>query len=267
MTQFEEVAQANRLLECVTRAQALYFRDADPSELFNGLLVDLLDLTASDYGYIAEVLYDDEGAPYLKTWAITNIAWNDATRELYEQHVAAGEGLEFRNLDTLFGWGLRDGGRVVIANDPASDPHSSGRPDGHPPLDSYLAGPIFRGSTLVGQFGVANRAGGFDEGIVESLRPFTVAVGNLIDAYRADKERREAERERTNSEQRLAAIVEHLSDVVTVLDADGSWVSSSPAGSRLLGYDRGVDPPGGIFALLHPDDVDLARQALAEVMA
>lgn len=267
MAQFDEVAQANRLLECVTRAQSQYFRGADPSELFNGLLVDLLDLTASAYGYIAEVLYDDEGAPYLKTWAITNIAWNDATREMYEQHVVSGEGLEFRNLDTLFGWGLRDGGRVVIANDPAGDPHSSGRPDGHPPLDSYLAVPIFRGATLVGQFGVANRAGGFHEGIVESLRPFTAAAGNLIDALRADNERREAEQERMASEQRLTAVVAHLSEVVTVLGDDGSWVSSSPAGSRLLGYGRGASWTGGIFALLHPDDVGLAREALDEVMA
>lgn len=256
-----------QLLSSVTKALGLYVRSADPTELFAGLLGDLLALTGSDYGYIAEVLYDEAGDPFLRTWAITNIAWNDETREMYEQFAVLGGGLEFRNLDTIFGWGLREGGRLVVANEPATDPRSSGRPDGHPPLETYLGVPIFHGPELVGQFGVANRRGGYDLQLVHDLAPFTAAVGNLINAYRSDRERAEAQQALADSERRLATLFAHLSDIVTILGEDGTWRSSSPAGTRLLGYPLGHDPEGGVFSLLHPDDVELANTALSEVLS
>ncbi len=265
-----EGANSDRLqqvLASVTKALDLYVREVEPGALFTELLGDLLSLADSDYGYIGEVLYDEQGSPYLKTWAITNIAWNEETRALYEEHVVRGGGLEFRNLDTIFGWGLREGGRLVIANETATDPRSSGRPGGHPPLDSYLGVPIFHGPELVGQFGVSNRPGGYHDDLVHDLEPFTAALGNLINGYRAERERSQAQEALAQSERWLATLFNHLSDVVTVLDADGAWISSSPAGSRLLDYPRGFDIPGGVFSLLHPDDYVLAADAFAAVLA
>jgi diguanylate cyclase (GGDEF)-like protein/PAS domain S-box-containing protein len=62
------------------------------------------------------------------------------------------------------------------------------------------------------------------------------------------------------------ALIEQSSDIVTILDADGTWRSSSPAGTRLLGWPSGYDPgPLGIFAILHPDDFPAAEAALQEV--
>lgn len=255
------------LLASVTNALDAYVRDAHPKELFGGLLDDLLRLTGSGYGYIAEVVHEPDGVPFLRTWAITNIAWDDETRALYDEHVTHGGGLEFRNLETLFGWGLLEGGRVVISSDPASDPRASGRPGGHPPLDSFLGMPVFRGGVLIGQLGVANRPGGYDDALVEFLRPFASAVGNLIDAYRADAERRDALAALERSEQWYAAVLANLSDIVTVFDEDLAWVYSSAAGERVLGYPRGYDPAGGIYDLLHPADVPVASAALAEVLA
>ena len=67
-------------------------------------------------------------------------------------------------------------------------------------------------------------------------------------------------------EDRFRALVTHSSDIITVLEADGTWRSSSAAGSRLLGYEEGFDPEGGIFGLLHPDDVESALQAFQQVL-
>ncbi|MEX2256615.1 MAG: diguanylate cyclase [Acidimicrobiia bacterium] len=66
--------------------------------------------------------------------------------------------------------------------------------------------------------------------------------------------------------QRFRALVAHSSDIITVLEPDGSWRSSSAAGTRLLGYEEGYDPDGGILSLLHPDDVEAATQAFQEVI-
>ena len=77
-------------------------------------------------------------------------------------------------------------------------------------------------------------------------------------------EQRRLHVELSESEARFRALVEHSSDIITVLDPDLAWRSSSPAGARLLGYSLGYDPPGGILSLVHPDDVELAATTLQE---
>jgi diguanylate cyclase (GGDEF)-like protein/PAS domain S-box-containing protein len=67
-------------------------------------------------------------------------------------------------------------------------------------------------------------------------------------------------------EDRFRALVAHSSDIITVLEPDGTWRSSSAAGSRLLGYEEGFDPEGGIFSLLHPDDVEPALRTFQQVL-
>lgn len=255
------LARSHELLSSVTRAHSLYFRDVEPTELFRRLLGDLLHLTGSEAGYIAEVLVDGAG-DYLQTWAITDLSWDEASRELYRRHAEGGEPLQFRNLETLFGYGVRHRS-VVIANDPADDPRAGSRPGGHPELASFCAIPIVRGDALVGQLAVAGRAGGYDEALVDYLAPFTSAVGNLIDAYRTDRERREAVAELARSKQWYEALVANLSDLVSVHDASGSVRFASPAAAKLLGR---RPRPGTHFALhVHPDDVAATEAAFASV--
>jgi len=67
------------------------------------------------------------------------------------------------------------------------------------------------------------------------------------------------------SERRYELLFEHSTDVITVMGADHSWKYSSPAGTRLLGYEPDNRPEGGIFSLVHPDDVDVAVRSLEEV--
>ncbi len=88
------------------------------------------------------------------------------------------------------------------------------------------------------------------------------------DLYATDlTELRAAEAEIRRTEQEFRALIENSSDIITVLEADGTWRSSSAAGTRLLGWPTGYDPPGGIFSVLHPDDIEAAQQAFAEVLA
>ena len=101
-------------------------------EIFDSLLEKLLDITDSEYGFIGEIRQGEDHTPYLKTFAITNIAWNHETRKFYKENVR--NGLEFYNLDTLFGITIRTG-EVVISNNPAEDPRSGGLPRGHPPRE------------------------------------------------------------------------------------------------------------------------------------
>jgi len=91
------LSRQHELLEAIRLAQSRFIRDVDAKALFDQLLSDILRLTESEYGFIGEVLYRD-GKPYLRTFAISNIAWNDETQRFYEEN--APKGMEVTNLNT-----------------------------------------------------------------------------------------------------------------------------------------------------------------------
>jgi len=62
-------------------------------------------------------------------------------------------------------------------------------------------------------------------------------------------------------------LLEYSLDILTVLEVDGTWRYSSPAGTELLGHQPGYDPEGGIFSLLHPDDLGAAVNAFGQLVA
>lgn len=189
--------QHRSLHDAIARAQSSFIREADYHAAFDGLLVDLLRLTDSGYGFIGEILYDQQGSPYLKTWALSNIAWDEATRAFYDKH--APQGLEFHQLDNLFGHVIRTG-ELLISNDPVNDARRGGLPHGHPPLDSFLGVPVRHGNDLVAMVGMANRARGYDQKLVEFLQPLLSTIAQLVAAERV-------KRARNDSERRLADII------------------------------------------------------------
>ncbi|MEW5892481.1 MAG: response regulator [Pseudomonadota bacterium] len=181
-TEITEAKQQASLLSLLRDGMGGYVATRDLAASADFLLQGLLDLTGSAYGFIGEVCHDEAGQPYLKTHAITNIAWNEETRRFYEAHAA--QGLEFRNLNNLFG-AVITGGEPVISNDPAHDPRSGGLPEGHPALNAFMGVPIYYGDALVGMYGVANRAAGYDESLLRFLAPFNASYAAVIEAHRA----------------------------------------------------------------------------------
>ncbi len=68
------------------------------------------------------------------------------------------------------------------------------------------------------------------------------------------------------SEARARALIDNSPDIIAVLYPDGEW-EASDQGTRLLGYPKGFDPPGGVLSLVHPDDVPAAAAALTDILA
>jgi PAS domain S-box-containing protein len=229
-----ELSWNNRQIDLINRAQTAFIANTDHREAFELLLAGVLDLADSAYGFIGEVLYrGDDGAPYLRTHAITNIAWDEATRAFFEEN--APRRLEFYNLDTLFGAAVRTG-RPVIANDPANDERRGGLPPGHPSLDSFLGLPLFAGDRLVGMAGIANRLDGYDQALVESLAPYMNTCATLIEEYRSRQLRQHAEEQVKQSEERLRAVVSNVLESIITIDTSGIVESVNPATEKIFGY-------------------------------
>jgi PAS domain S-box-containing protein len=192
-----------------------YLNNADYFAFFNSVLKDLLDVTESEYGFIGEVFTEND-APYLKTYAITNIAWDESTRAFYEKYAPAG--MEFKNLNTLFGYALKHG-EVVISNDPSNDARRGGLPPGHLAMNAFLGIPVMhQNKEIVGMIGVANKKGGYSERDVQQLQDFLEIFSAIIVNTKSERSRKEAEKAQREANLRLQTLIENAGDLVFVLD-------------------------------------------------
>lgn len=119
------------MLSALNQSLANYIESKGSTNPFEVMLEYLLCISDSEYGFIGEISYDKEGKPFLQTHALTNIAWDESTKKLYDDNYAAG--FRFTNLGTLFGKVMTTGS-VVIANNAPTDRRGAGVPAGHPPL-------------------------------------------------------------------------------------------------------------------------------------
>lgn len=79
-------------------------------------------------------------------------------------------------------------------------------------------------------------------------------------------ERKRAELALAESEARFRSLIENASDVVTILEADGTIRYESPAVERVLGRHPGEVEGGTIGEHLHPEDVEHIAGKLREAM-
>jgi signal transduction histidine kinase len=181
---------SHRLMHVLTQVHFELVTQGDHRALFARLLTLMLEETRSEYGFIAEILHTPEGQPYLRSFALTNIAWTDELRAFYA--ATAAKGMEFRNPNTLFGE-VMTSGQPLLTNDAPSHPKAGGIPKGHPPLNTFLGVPFRVHGQLVGMVGIANRPGGYAPEHIEFLQPLLTTCGIITYAWRSEAKRREAE--------------------------------------------------------------------------
>jgi PAS domain S-box-containing protein len=231
-----ELIRLNEAIQAINNTQIRFSMDNDIQETFYLLLESLIGFTDSSFGFIGEVLRDEKGMPYLKSNATSNISWNDKVLDYYNENFKVG--MEFRNLDSLFGWVLVNG-TMIISNDVSNDPRRSihGTPAGHPDLKRFLGIPIFKGERFVGMVGLANKEKPYSEEDVNFLKPFLSSYANLIDSLNLNKEKREVEQLKEKSESLYKLLSENIDDIVTLHDLDLKTVYASPSLEKVTGFD------------------------------
>ncbi len=234
----QTIRTQNEMLDTVRLAQTEFI--ANPSERFGNLLDNILKATNSEFGFIDEMAYPEDGQPYLVARAITDISWDEGSRKSY-QKFADERGLEFHNVRGLFGTVVLTG-EPVIANAPGTDPRRSVLPEGHPPLHSFLGLPLHSEGKIIGMIGIANRPGGYDKELVEFVQPLVTTCASLLAAYRSEQRRRETERE---LQQNFAAL-RQAEDLAQLGYFERNWQNGTGYWSdgfyKLLELDPGIVP-------------------------
>ncbi|MBX3668156.1 MAG: CHASE domain-containing protein [Rhodocyclaceae bacterium] len=195
----------------VSRIQDAFIRDYDVVKAFELLLSALMRVSQSPIGFLGEVKFDAKGAPYLKMHGMKNVARSEEARRFFAEN--APPGMEFHNMDTLFGAVVKTG-ELVISNDVAGDKRSGGVPPGHPPLVSFMGVPIKLGGVLIGMVGLANRAGGYVTEHAQELEPLAYTFSQLVIARRNEQARRDADQRRLDAEAELRRHRDRLAEMV-----------------------------------------------------
>ncbi len=165
------------LLSALAQALTVYTTTESVTKAFVHLLPEVLRVSQSPFGFLAEVRYSAPNKPYLYSHAVTDIY--KPGFGLYDIVTD----LQFHNLDTLNG-AIMTGRCPVLTNDPPNDPRSGGLPFGHAGLEAFLGLPFLVDDDLVGATSLGDRPGGYSEREIELLAPLCEIGGLLIATHR-----------------------------------------------------------------------------------
>ena len=226
--------------------QELFIRHGADRAWWDAALRKIIGLTGSAFGFLGRIKHDSDGTPFLHTLAITDIAWNEWSRGLFDDF--ARDGLEFRNLQSLFGVTVATG-EVVVSDAPATDPRRCGLPPGHPPLDAYIGLPLRDGDTAIGMIGLGNAPGGYQASLEDDLGPVLSVVAAMIARDEAEHQAREA--------------FSTARDLEVVADAEGEVLAATSLVDAEVVVLRALASllPGMHGQVLVSDSVDPARLA------
>jgi PAS domain S-box-containing protein len=209
----EEQSAAYRLLDTIRHVQRLFIEDSPGTKLFEELVTQMVASTQSEYGFLAEVI-DPHGRWSPRPLAVAQLAWTDATHQSYSRcPVPDLASLDLRAVCAP----VVTSGRPVVGVRPGVHLATA---DGTQ-IDSFLGMPVYHASEeLVGVVGLANRSGGYNDRVIEYLRPLLATGAAIIKAHRSNVERRQAEvalaasKERIEEEAEIAATLLHVAQML-----------------------------------------------------
>jgi PAS domain S-box-containing protein len=210
-----------------------FITEENSTESFNKMLKVLLEVTGSEYGFVAEVIHDKKKnkESYLKTLSQTDISWNKNTKTYYDGDLE--DDLKFKDLKTLFG-NVLVSGEAIISNSPNAGSIIEGLPNSNKSADSFMGIPIFNHKDFIGMVGMANKSSTYSPKDIEQIKPFLSVCSTLLKGYQ-DAIKKDIAKKRLRE---LADIVSYSSDAIISSNNNGEIVSWNNGAVNLLGYSK-----------------------------
>lgn len=189
-----ELESQMSLLQSIADAQASFISQSDISAAFEKLLNNILALTQSEYGFISEVMYNEDNAPELEAHAISNTPWHQTPTATSDasSHSESIASLAQADLNVLAHTTLITM-EPSILNQSEIDEKMGGQAAVQTAIHAFLGLPILRNNKSIAMVGIANRQGGYNQTIVDWLQPLMSTIGQIVENIRAQRDRNEVE--------------------------------------------------------------------------
>ena len=225
----DEKSRQNHLLEIIRKAQTKYVRHSDPVEAMRELLLELMAYTGSKQAFLSEVCVDNAGEKFLRTF---DYEFNEDSAEGFYSKNDFREVL-ITNQTGVLAKTFLHGERMVI-NDGLRYGQSS-FPPGHPELTSYAGIPLEIEGRTIGMVGIAGRARGYTQDLLQELELVWKAAANLILAYRDLREKEQTRQEVLALHNRNRQLLDSVADGIYGVDAEGVITFINHSAAHMLG--------------------------------
>ena len=177
----------SELLKAINKITSGFIASNDFGKFFELTLDVILSVTESEYGFLSELMYDANQQPFMRAYAISNIAWDQHSLDRYQSFIDDGH-MDFHAMDNLFGSVLLSG-EPLIANTPKHDARSGGFPKGHRNMDAFLGILLIGSGKVLGMVAIANRPGGYHKDMIDWLEPVRSILSSIIISMRNERHR------------------------------------------------------------------------------
>ncbi len=156
-----------------------------------------------------------------------HILFPTLTREIWDTCQVEDKTFVFKTFYGLWGWALNER-KPLLCNAPAEDPRYVGTPPGHISIDRFLSAPAMAGEKLVGQVALANSSRDYTGNDLET-------VERLSSLYAIAVQRKWAEENRRQSEEKYRDLFETMAQGVIYRNSAGEITCVNPSAERILG--------------------------------
>ena len=210
------LAGSEKTLQCLRNIHSLMASNKSSGALYDALLVEILRLSDSEYGFIAEFKPEEASVSFLRARLLEN-----------DKHPSS---LTPDSLPQSRPYGLDDlRAGPVIKNDLEDEHDVAGFPDDHPGFYNYLSIPLRFDGRTVGVIGLANRPDGYEAGMLEQFDLVLSACSELL-GFRENRKEDLLNRERlSGSEELKTGLLKAMSNNVISFDDNGIVTAINPA--------------------------------------
>lgn len=228
-----EIYEQQVLEKIITTAQSIYINNSDIQAALDHILRETIKLCHSEIGFIGRIEKDSENNTFLKALLFANLKTNKDFSQFLKHYMP--ENGEFRNLDNLFGEAIKTG-KPVISHNIARDMRTAELPEGHPPLQNFVAIPIFTGKSVSAILGLANTNGTYDEHTFDTIKPLLETIAQFVLNMELEQRHARDKAALEASNQHTQTILNDIADGVITIDKHGIIQSFNHAAETIFGY-------------------------------
>ena len=166
-----ELKQQSALLNMLQQANLDFVEHSQLQRTSQFMMNKLMDITESDCGFIGEVLKQQDGETKINILSIC--------------HRENKTAFSNTNHDNDMINHVLNTGKAIIKNSLLDIPEQAGMLSCCSTINNIILVPVYYGTNIVGIYGLADRASGYDENIIDFLQPFNATYAVLNHAKRS----------------------------------------------------------------------------------